>query len=127
MKSRTYRFIKKDPICDEIATLVDDAGLRGRHNTGKVATLATLAKQTVDNLLYGDTRSPQNRTIMSIATSLGYERTWKRTTNKFDVDAELVKARAFIKEQRKLMEQAKRKADKPARPKKKKPHLRLVA
>lgn len=125
MKSRTYRFIKKDPICDEIATLVDDAGLRGKHNTGKVAILATLAKATVDNLLYGDTRSPQNRTIMSIATALGYERSWKRTTNKFDVEAELAKARAYIKEQRKLIAEANKRAGK--KPRKRKPALKLVA
>lgn len=128
---RTYRFVNKDPVCDEIATLVDDAGLRGRQNTGKVATLATLAKATVDALLYGETRQPRNSTVMAIATSLGYERTWKRTTNKFELEEELKKAREFIRAQAKLKE----KAAKRSKPKKRKPrakvtkkgHLRLVA
>lgn len=107
---RTYRFTHKDPVCDEIATLVDDVGLRGRQHVSKIATLATLSKATVDALLYGDTRLPRNSTIMAIATSLGYERTWKRTTNKLDIEAELDKARAFIKAQARLKEKAKPKS-----------------
>lgn len=122
---RTYRFTNKDPVCDEVATLVDDAGLRGRQHTGKIATLSTLAKSTVDGLLYGDTCHPRNSTVMAIATSLGFERTWKRTTNRFDLEAELKKAREFIRAQAKMREKAKRPKKKPR--KAKKSHLRLVS
>lgn len=99
---RTYRFKDKDPVCGEMMTLVDEAGLRGKKNVGKVATLAALSHGCVDALLYGETRKPQNATIMAIATSLGYERRWQRTTNKWELEAELKKARAFIAAQARL-------------------------
>lgn len=104
---RTYRYKDKDPVCDEIATLVDDAGLRGKQHTSKIATLATLAKGTVDALLYGETRLPRNSTVMAIATALGFERRWQRTANGWDLEAELKKAREFIRAQRKLREKSK--------------------
>lgn len=106
---RSYRFKDKDPVCDEIATLVEDAGLKGKQHVDKIATLATLANGTVDALLYGETRLPRNSTIMAIATSLGFERRWQRTTNKWDLEAELAKAREFIKAQRRLAEKARAK------------------
>jgi transcriptional regulator with XRE-family HTH domain len=93
---RTYNWVDKDPVCDEMMMLVKDAGLQGPKHTGKIAILATLSKSTVDNLLYGKTRKPQNNTIMAIATSLGYERTWKRTSSKWDLEQELEEARAFV-------------------------------
>lgn len=126
MKSRTYRFTEKDPVCGEVMSLVDQAGLKGKQHVGKIAILATLAKGTVDALLYGPTKRPHNATVMSIATSLGFERTWQRTTNKFDLEAELERARAYIRAQRKLIEKApKKKAKK--RKTQRKGHLRLVA
>lgn len=134
---RTYSFKDKDPVCDEIATLVDDAGLRGKKNVAKIALLATLATGTVDALLYGETKKPRNSTIMAIATSLGYERTWKRAGNKWSLEEELAKAKEFIKAQNKLRKKMqddapkkKRKPRKPplrARRRKGKPYLRLVA
>jgi hypothetical protein len=127
---RTYRFTNKDPVCDEVASLVNEAGLRGRQHTGKIATLATLAKATVDALLYGATRQPRNSTVMAIATSLGYERRWQRTTNKFELEAELKKAREFIRAQAKLKEKAAKSKSKKRKPRAKVTkggHLRLVA
>lgn len=139
---RTYRFTEKDPVCGEVMNLVDEAGLRGKKNTGKIAVLATLAKGTVDALLYGDTKRPRNSTVMAIATSLGYVRTWQRTTNKFDLEAELKDARQFIRDQAHVKEKVKPKkkrarrisipskvrAKRKARAKvTKKGHLRLVA
>lgn len=129
---RTYRFTEKDPVCDEVMNLVDEAGLRGKKNTGKIAILATLAKGTVDALLYGDTKRPRNSTVMAIATSLGYVRTWQRTTNKFDLEAELKDARQFIRDQAHVKEKAKPKAKKRSKKRTrakvtKRGYLRLVA
>lgn len=132
MRSRTYRFTEKDPVCDEIMNMVDAVGLRGKHNTGKVAILATKAKATIDGILYGDTRRPQNATVMSIATALGFERKWVTTSGKWKLEEELAAARTFIKAERKRMAKEnpvprkKRTARKRAT-KKGKPHLRLVA
>lgn len=104
MRSRTYRFTEKDPVCGEIMTMVDEVGLRGKQHIGKIAILATKAYGTIEGILYGDTKRPQNATIMSIATALGFVRTWARADRtKFDVEAELTAARAYIKAERKRM------------------------
>jgi transcriptional regulator with XRE-family HTH domain len=132
---RTYNWVDKDPVCDEMMMLVKDAGLQGPKHTGKIAILATLSKSTVDNLLYGKTRKPQNNTIMAIATSLGYERTWKRSGSKWDLEKELEEARAFVATQRKMAEAARERAGKREKAKRKakrervrvKPSLRLVS
>lgn len=125
MRSRTYRFTKKDPVCDEIMSMVDQVGLRGKQHIGKIATLATKAHGTIEGILYGDTCRPQNATIMSIATALGFERKWV-SAGKMDFDAELIAAKAFIKAERKRMSQE---TPRPAKKKKRakgKPSLRLV-
>lgn len=125
---RTYNYVDKDPICDEVANLVDEAGLRGKKNCAKIATLATLATATVENLLYGGTKRPQNRTIMAIATSLGFERRWQRTSNKWDLEEELIKARAFIAaERKKRAKELERERGKKKRKPRKKTKLRLVS
>ena len=63
MRSRTYRFTEKDPVCGEIMNMVEQRGLRGKQHTGKIAILATKAKATIDGILYGDTKRPQNATV----------------------------------------------------------------
>lgn len=126
MKSRTYRFTEKDPVCGEVMLMVDQAGLRGKQHVGKIALLATKAHGTIEGILYGDTKRPQNATIMSIATALGFVRTWQRTTNKFDLEAELERARVYIRAQRKLLDKAPKKKTAKKR-KARKSHLRLVA
>lgn len=104
MRSRTYRFGEKDPVCGEIMSMVDQVGLRGKQHIGKIAILATKAHGTIEGILYGDTRRPQNATIMSIATALGFERTWSRANGKFDIETELKAAKEYIRAERKRME-----------------------
>lgn len=129
MKKRTYNFTNKDPVCDELANLVDAAGLRGAKNTGKVAILATLSKGTVDGILYGDTKKPQNATVMAIATSMGFERRWVANQDKsWNLEEQLTLARAFIKKQRELMAQERKGTKKKAARKRAgKANLKLVA
>ena len=125
MKKRTYNFTNKDPVCDELANLVDAAGLRGKKNIGKVAMLATVAYGTVDGILYGETKKPRHDTVMAIATAMGFERKWVASGDKsWNLEEQLDLARKFIKKQRELMAQE-RKPRKVA--KKKKGNLRLVA
>jgi transcriptional regulator with XRE-family HTH domain len=95
---RTYRFMDKDPVCDEVRTLIQDEGLY--EALGKVAILAGIARQTVDKLLNGETKRPQNRTIMAITTGLGYERSWTKK-RKFKLEDELEIARAYNVKERK--------------------------
>lgn len=130
MLRRTYHFVNKDPVCDELANLVDSVGLRGKKHTGKIAILATCAKATVDGILYGETRKPRHDTVMSIATALGFQRTWSLVGTKWNLEEELAKAREFIKKQKALMAKADKPKKKTARkrpPKKGKPKLSLVA
>lgn len=105
MRSRTYRFTEKDPVCGEIMQMVDHVGLRGKHNVGKIAALATKAHGTIEGILYGDTKRPQNATVMSIATALGFERTWTPMASKFDIESELKAAKEYIRKERKRMQQ----------------------
>lgn len=129
MRSRTYRFTEKDPVCHEVMDMVDQAGLRGKQHTGKIAILATKSKATIDGILYGDTKRPQNATVMSIATALGFKRTWTRDVDNWNVTDELKAAREYIRRERKRMAEGKpkKKTAVRKRPRKAKPNLRLVA
>jgi hypothetical protein len=94
---RTYRFIDKDPVCDRVKTVDQDEGLEKRLQV--VADLAGLNINTVRALLFGGTKSPQNRTIMAIMTSLGYEHSFAKS-RKLNVDEELEFARAYNKKEK---------------------------
>jgi len=88
---RNYRFIDKDPVCDELRTLVTDRGLIDQ--LARVAELAGLSPTTVHNLFNGETKKPQNRTVMGIASSVGYRREW--VSLDFDLEKELAAARKW--------------------------------
>lgn len=108
---RPYNFIDKDPVIDEVRTVVQDEGLIKK--LGIVADLSSLSKATIDSWFNGDTKRPQNASIMAVMISLGYQRTWKKE-RKVDVDRELELARAWLKRER-----AKRVANQPKRKRKK--------
>jgi hypothetical protein len=96
---RTYRFMDKDPVKDELQTILQDEGLFGKgKKLGQVATLANLSPQTLDNLFFGDTRRPQNATVMAIITAVGYQRKFVKE-RKLNVEAELEFARAWNKKE----------------------------
>jgi len=90
---RTYRFRDKDPVIDELRTLVRDEGLMKKLDV--VHQLSGVATSTLDNWFFGDTVSPQNRTIMAVTTSLGYRRSWTKDGQKWDLEKELRKAAAW--------------------------------
>jgi hypothetical protein len=100
---RTYRFRDKDPVIDEMRTLVQDEGLIKKLHI--VSQLSGVSTSTLDNWFNGDTISPQNRTICAVTSSLGYERTWEKVKN-IEIDKELKIAMAWNKRQEKLREQA---------------------
>ncbi len=100
---RTYRFRDKDPVIDEMRTLVQDEGLMKKLQI--VAELSGVAVSTLDNWFNGETISPQNRTICAVTSSLGYERKWEKTRN-IELETELKVAMAYNKRQAKLREQA---------------------
>jgi hypothetical protein len=97
---RTYRFVDKDPVIDELRTLVNDEGLSKKLSI--VATLANLHPSTVKNMFHGATKKPQNATVMGIVTSLGYERQWVKK-RKLNVEEEVVFAKQWNKREKEKM------------------------
>lgn len=114
---RTYRFMDKDPVKDELQTLLQDEGLMSKKGLRQVATLSNLSFSTLDNLFFGDTRKPQNATVMAIATSVGYERKWVKG-RKLNIEEELEFARAWNKKEQARLERER--AKEPRKPKKRK-------
>lgn len=108
---RPYNFIDKNPVIDVIRTAIQDAGLSKKLNI--VADLASLSRTTPVGWLHGDIRDPRHSSIMAVMISLGYENTWNKS-RKVNVEKELELARAWLKRER-----AKRKAARPAHPRKK--------
>lgn len=128
--NRNYNFVDKSPICDELMTLVDDTGLRGKKNIKKVALLAGVGNATVDGILYGATRDPRNSTVERIVIGLGATREIRRGNKPLNLEHELREAKAFRARQNKLAREAKKKEGKRPRKKtarKRKPNLRLVS
>jgi hypothetical protein len=107
---RPYNFVDKDPVIDEVRTVVTDEGLIKRLRI--VADLASLSYSTIDGWFNGDTKRPQNASIMAVMLSLGYQRTWKKEFS-IDLERDLEAAREWLKKER-----AKRRAK--AAPKKRK-------
>ncbi len=101
---RTYRFIDKDPIIDEVRTLIQDEGLMKKLDI--VHQLSGVATTTLDNWFNGETVSPQNRTISAVVTSLGYQRRFVRD-HKIDIERELKLAAAWNRRQDAANEKAK--------------------
>ena len=66
---KSYNFMEKDPIIDEIRTVYEDSGVNYKwieDNSG--VTSATLA-----NWFSGKTRKPQAATINAVLRSLGFK------------------------------------------------------
>jgi len=115
-------------VCDGLANLVDAAGLRGKKNIGKVATLASVAYGTVDGILYGETKKPRHDTVMAIGTAMGFERRWVASSDKsWNLEEQLELARKWNKKQRELMAQDRKAAPKKKAAKRGKANLKLVA
>lgn len=109
---RTYRYIDKDPVIDEIRTLVQDEGLMKKLEI--VHQLSGVSASTLDNWFNGDTKSPQNRTICAVTSALGYKRAWQRERS-IDLEKELRIAKQWAERQERAREDVKRRTKKPAR------------
>ncbi|MGX9424872.1 MULTISPECIES: hypothetical protein [Bradyrhizobium] len=103
---RTYRFIDKDPVIDEIRTLVQDEGLIKKLEL--VHQLSGVATTTIDNWFNGETKSPQNRTIMAVVTALGYKHSFVKERD-LDVDKELKIAARWAEQQNSQAQASRRK------------------
>lgn len=102
---RTYRFINKDPVIDEIRTLVQNEGLMKKLNI--VHELSGVSTVTLENWFHGETKSPQNRTICAVTSALGYRRAWEKGRN-IDFEKELKIAKVWNARQQETKEKAER-------------------
>lgn len=66
---KTYRFINKDPVIDELRTMVRDkkASYKQIHEDSDVAT------STLHGWFKGKTRRPTHATVRAVMRSLGYD------------------------------------------------------
>lgn len=94
---RTYRFIDKDPVIDEVRTIVQDEGLM--KSLKIVSQLSGLTITTLTNWFSGGVRRPQNASVMAVITALGYERKFVKA-RKLDVDKELEFAVAWLRREK---------------------------
>lgn len=102
---RTYQYIDKDPVIDEMRTLVKDEGLIKKLDI--VHQLSGVSTTTLQNWFDGETKSPQNRTVSAVAGALGYKRAWTKE-KEIDIDKELAAAKRWAERQQKEQEEAER-------------------
>jgi transcriptional regulator with XRE-family HTH domain len=66
---KSYNFIDKDPIIDELRTVVQDSG----HSYKQIHEDSGVSTQTLSNWFSGDTRRPQAASLNAVARALGYK------------------------------------------------------
>jgi len=69
---KTYNFRDKDPVIDELRTLVENSD----GNQYDAAIKAGLARSTVDGWFFGSTRRPQSASVEAFGRALGWKRGW---------------------------------------------------
>ena len=72
---RTYMFRNKDPVIDQVHTLVQDSGM----SLAYIETKSGVRAKTVYNWFNGVVRRPQHATVAAVAAALGYHMRFVRT------------------------------------------------
>jgi len=66
---KSYNFRTKDPVIDQVRTIIQDEGVTYQQVHEKSGVTVT----TLHNWFHGETRKPQFATIMAVARALGYD------------------------------------------------------
>lgn len=66
---KSYVFVDKDPIIDEVRTLIDTSGT----NYSWIEEHSGVTAVTLRAWFYGKTRKPQAATVNAVARALGYK------------------------------------------------------
>ena len=66
---KTYSFRTKDPVIDELRTVIKDQGESYRE----ISTASGVATGTLRGWFHGGTRRPQHATVMAVARALGWD------------------------------------------------------
>lgn len=75
---RTYNFVDKDPVIDELRTIVKDDG----SSYSEINEKSGVSYGTLRNWFHGETKRPQFATVSAVAKSLGYEYRLIKTRNR---------------------------------------------
>jgi len=75
---RTYSFKDKDPVIDELRTLVENSD----GTQYDAADRANLSHKTVDGWFFGATRRPQSASVEAFGRALGWKRSWVKMNGK---------------------------------------------
>ena len=78
---KSYMFRSKDPVIDELRTIIQDAtGDRDLKNgtLSQIADDGGPTANTMHNWFRGKTKRPQNCTIEATGRALGFKRKWIR-------------------------------------------------
>jgi hypothetical protein len=76
---KAYLFRQKDPVIDEIRTLIQDATGDRTLSTNTLEEIAENGGPTVacmQGWFRGDTKRPQSATVEAAGRALGYKRKW---------------------------------------------------
>ena len=79
MLYRSYMFKTKDPIIDELRTVIEKSNGDGRltkKNLKHIEENGGPKKGTMINWFFGATRRPQNATVEAAGRAAGYRRVW---------------------------------------------------
>lgn len=85
---RSYNFMDKDPVIDELRTIHQREGL----SYSQIGWLSGISSNTIHNWFEGKTRRPQNASIEAYARALGYRRKFEKT-REVNYDREIAKAK----------------------------------
>jgi hypothetical protein len=66
---KSYNFVDKDPIIDEVRTMVGDSGASYKWIENESGVTAVTLRKWFD----GETRKPQAATLNAVARALGYK------------------------------------------------------
>lgn len=90
---RSYNFVDKDPVIDELRAVVQREGFMKRGGFAKLSTLSGVSISAMDNWFNGETRRPQNASIEAVARAMGYRRAGFEHWKEVNFEAALKKAR----------------------------------
>lgn len=69
---KSYSFRTKDPVIDELRTLVRDS----KKSYTMISNTSNVSASTLHNWFHGETRRPQSASIEAVGRALGWKRTW---------------------------------------------------
>lgn len=75
---KTYSFRTKDPVIDQLRTMVKDS----KMSYSAISHKSGVSTTTLYNWFHGKTRRPQSASIEATGRALGYQRTWVKIHNR---------------------------------------------